>query len=203
MNIPVLCGRCHREGAPVARAYNITERNIVENYSQGIHGRGLFIAGLTVTATCNNCHGNHLVLPHSNSNSTVSQKNIAATCMQCHARIEDVHVKIINQELWEKQPGAIPACSDCHPPHKVEMQNILNNVSDKTCLACHEQENVHKIVEGEEVSLYIDVSQLASSSHNNITCVKCHSDITVNAKRPCESVGKVDCSNCHAEEAEI
>ena len=41
MNIPVLCGKCHREGAPVARDYNITEHNILENYSQGIHGQGI------------------------------------------------------------------------------------------------------------------------------------------------------------------
>ncbi|MFV0268316.1 MAG: hypothetical protein ACK5HT_14405 [Draconibacterium sp.] len=102
MNIPVLCGKCHREGAPVARAYNISERNILENYSQGIHGRGLFNAGLIVTATCNDCHGNHLVLPHTNSRSSISQKNIASTCMKCHARIEDVHTKIINRELWVK-----------------------------------------------------------------------------------------------------
>src|SRR5680860_32905 len=37
MNIPILCGTCHKEGAPVSRAYNITEHNIIENYSQGIH----------------------------------------------------------------------------------------------------------------------------------------------------------------------
>jgi len=39
MNIPVLCGKCHREGAPVARTYNIGEHNILENYSESIHGK--------------------------------------------------------------------------------------------------------------------------------------------------------------------
>jgi hypothetical protein len=66
MNIPVLCGSCHKEGAPVARAYNISEHNILENYSEGIHGQGLYKKGLIVSATCNNCHGNHLILPHTN-----------------------------------------------------------------------------------------------------------------------------------------
>ncbi|WP_163714059.1 cytochrome c3 family protein [Mangrovibacterium lignilyticum] len=203
MNIPLLCGRCHQEGAPVANNYNISEHNIIENYSQGIHGKGLFKSGLMVTATCNNCHGNHLILPHTNLNSTTSPRNIAKTCMQCHVRIEDVHLKIINKELWEKKPGAIPACTDCHPPHKVELKNILETISDKTCLNCHEQEDVHKTVGDSMVSLMVDVNELASSSHNNITCVKCHSDVTANLKRPCESAGKVDCSNCHAEEADI
>jgi predicted CXXCH cytochrome family protein len=203
MNIPVLCAKCHREGAPVARSYNIPEHNIIENYSQGIHGRGLFSAGLIVTATCNDCHGNHLVLPHTNINSSISQKNIANTCMKCHARIEDVHVKVINKELWEKKPGAIPACTDCHPPHKVEMQNIIANISDKTCLTCHENEGIHKMVDGQQVSLSVNVNDLVGSAHNNITCVKCHSDVTANIARPCETADQVDCSSCHAEEADI
>ena len=125
MNIPVLCGNCHQEGAPVERTYNVTEHNILENYSQSIHGEGLFKKGLIVSATCNDCHGNHLVLPHTSPNSSISLRNIAATCMKCHAEIEEVHKKIIKKELWEKEPGAIPACTDCHPPHKVDVQNIV------------------------------------------------------------------------------
>lgn len=203
MNIPVLCGQCHREGAPVARGYNIGQHNILENYSEGIHGQGLFKSGLIVTATCNDCHGNHKVLPHTNQNSTISQKNIASTCMKCHARIEDVHVKVINKELWEKKPGAIPACTDCHPPHKVELRNLLETVTDRSCLVCHERESIHKIVDNQQISLTVNVNDLTGSVHNNITCVKCHSDVTANIARPCETAGKVDCSSCHAEVAEI
>lgn len=203
MNIPVLCGQCHREGAPVSRGYNVSQHNILENYSQGTHGIGLYEKGLTVTATCNDCHGNHKILPHTNLNSSVSRKNIAATCMTCHARIEDVHVKIINKTLWEKSPGAIPACTDCHPPHKVELRNVLDNITDRTCLVCHEKDNVHKMVDGKQVSLKVDVAPIASSVHKSITCVKCHSDITPNITRPCETAEKVDCSSCHAEVADI
>lgn len=203
MNIPVLCGKCHREGAPVSRSYNITEHNIVENYSQGIHGRGLFQAGLTVTAMYNDCHGNHLVLPHTNLQSSISQKKIASTCMKCHARIEDVHVKAINKELWEKSPGAIPACTDCHPPHKVELLNILDNISDKTCLKCHESPTIHKLVNDNQVSLSVNIDEFINSAHNNITCVKCHSYVTANIARPCETTDKVDCSGCHAEESDV
>jgi len=201
MNIPVLCGQCHKEGAPVARGYNVGQHNIIENYSQGTHGVGLFQKGLTVTATCNDCHGNHKILPHTNLNSSVSRRNIANTCMKCHARIEDVHVKIINKTLWEKSPGAVPACTDCHPPHKVELKNVLENISDKTCLVCHEKDGVHKIVDGNQVSLKVDVNNIASSVHKNITCVKCHADVTPHAPRPCITSEKVDCSICHAEVA--
>ena len=101
MNVPYLCGRCHREGAPVASTYSISEHNIVENYSQSIHGEGLFKRGLTVTATCKDCHRSHLILPHTEPRSSIAPRNIAGTCMQCHSRIEDVHDKIIRGELWE------------------------------------------------------------------------------------------------------
>ena len=199
MNIPVLCGKCHKEGAPVARAYNINEHNIIENYSQGIHGKGLFESGLIVTATCNNCHGNHLILPHTSLNSTTSVNNIAKTCMQCHARIEDVHTKVIKGELWEESPGAIPACTACHPPHKVDPKNVAANMSDNTCLKCHGRDDVYKIVDGERVSLKVLRHDLDGYEHKNITCVKCHTDVSTHLERPCETAHKVNCDNCHAE----
>ncbi|MBA4410594.1 MAG: cytochrome c3 family protein [Bacteroidota bacterium] len=203
MNIPVLCGSCHKEGAPVARAYNISEHNILENYSEGIHGLGLYKKGLIVSAACNDCHGNHLILPHTNATSSISPRNIASTCMKCHARIEDVHTKVINKELWETQPGAIPACTACHPPHKVELKNLIAAISDKTCLNCHEKDETHKVVDNQTVSLKVDVSELTATSHKAITCVKCHSDVTANISRPCETAGKVDCSNCHTKESDV
>jgi predicted CXXCH cytochrome family protein len=203
MNIPVLCGKCHREGAPVARTYNITEHNILENYSESIHGEGLFKRGLIVTATCNDCHGNHLVLPHTSPNSTIAPKNIAGTCMVCHAEIEKVHTKIIKEELWEKEPGAIPACTDCHPPHKVNPQNIVNTISDQSCLKCHEEKGLHMISGDSVISLEVRKEDITNSVHRTITCVKCHSDVSTTLARPCETAGKVDCSNCHAEVANI
>lgn len=202
MNIPVLCGKCHREGAPVARVYNIPERDILSNYSQSIHGEGLFKQGLIVTAACNDCHGNHMVLPHTNSRSTVSVQNIAKTCTKCHARIEEVHIKIIKGELWEQEPGAIPACSDCHQPHKIRRAALVIRTSDRECLKCHEKEDVYKTVEGQKIFLTVHKEDIQNSMHRNIPCVKCHSDIDPQRHRPCETVGRVDCSNCHAQIAE-
>jgi predicted CXXCH cytochrome family protein len=202
MNIPILCGKCHREGAPVARVYNIHEKDILSNYSQSIHGEGLFKQGLIVSATCNDCHGNHRILPHTSVKSTISARNIATTCTQCHVRIEQVHIKIIKGELWEQEPGAIPACTDCHPPHKVNVQNLVLRTSDKECLQCHNKADTHKIVDGQKVSLVVDKTDIQNSVHKNIPCVKCHSDVTVDHKRPCDTVNRVDCSACHAYIAE-
>ncbi|NIO37434.1 hypothetical protein GTO27_06990, partial [Candidatus Bathyarchaeota archaeon] len=202
MNIPVLCGKCHREGAPVARIYNIPEKDILSNYSQSIHGEGLFKQGLTVTATCNDCHGNHLVLPHTNGRSTISARNIATTCTQCHARIEEVHVKIIKGELWEQEPGAIPACTDCHRPHTLRRTSLVLRTSDRECLLCHGKEDIYITVGAQQISMTVRKEDIQNSMHRNIPCVKCHTDIDPQRHRPCETAGRVDCSNCHAQIAE-
>ena len=198
MNIPIMCGRCHKEGAPVARVYKISEHNILENYSQSIHGEGLFKKGLLVSAACTDCHRSHLILPRTSKASSVSATNISETCMSCHFLIEEVHKKIIRGELWENEPGAIPACTDCHVPHKVRKETLELTLSDRSCLKCHKRNDVHKIVNGEKVSLTINRDIIDASVHKNIPCVKCHSDINPALKRSCTPVGKVDCSNCHA-----
>lgn len=201
MNIPVLCGNCHKEGAPVARTYNITEHNIIENYSQGIHGKGLFESGLIVTATCNDCHGNHYILPAKNRNSSVSTNKVARTCMKCHVNIEQTHKKVIKTELWESQPGAVPSCTSCHPPHKVEYQQATDKILDKTCLKCHitDTEKGEFLIKQTGDTIQFSNNHLPSSVHNKIQCVECHTSVSKKLKRPCETVETVDCSNCHIE----
>ncbi len=201
-NIPLLCGGCHKEGAPVSRSYDVSEHNIVENYTQGIHGVGLFQKGLIVTAACNDCHGNHLVLPHTSNNSTISQNNIAKTCMKCHTKIEEVHKRVIKGELWEKEPSAIPACNSCHPPHRENVQYIEARIADNICLNCHKKRDIHKIVDGTRISLRVLPGDLPNSVHKNIPCAKCHTDVSSYLSRPCETAKIVDCSNCHAEVSE-
>ncbi len=202
MRVPYTCGRCHREGAPVASTYEIFEHNIIENYSQSIHGEGLFQKGLTVTAACVDCHQSHLIFPHSDPRASISPRNIAETCMQCHSRIEDVHETVIRGELWEKQPGAIPACTDCHLPHKARKETVVLTVSDMSCMKCHGRTDVFKVAGPDSLSMHVDHAEVGASVHQNIPCVKCHSDIDPRRDRPCEPSGRVDCSSCHAKIAD-
>jgi predicted CXXCH cytochrome family protein len=198
-NIPYTCGRCHREGAPVATTYDLYEHDIVENYSQSIHGEGLFKKGLKVTATCSDCHGSHSILPHTDPRATIAPRNIAATCMECHAQIEDVHARVIRGELWESEPGAIPACTDCHRPHLARKETVTMTVSDNSCLKCHDDRSLMNVAADDTVSLFVDAEVLRASAHATIPCVKCHSDVDPRKDRPCEPASTVDCSNCHAQ----
>lgn len=205
MNIPFLCGNCHKEGAPVSQAYDIDEHNIFENYSQGIHGRGLFQSGLLVTATCNDCHNSHLILPHESPNSSINPDRIAQTCMKCHIQIEKTHKKVIKSELWETEPGSVPSCTDCHPPHKVEDQTIEDVVPNRVCLDCHLKDPAkgeYLLTESGD-TIQFDLSHLANSVHSQIECVKCHTTVSPMLNRPCETAESVDCSNCHIDLANV
>ncbi|MHB9014430.1 MAG: hypothetical protein ACYC49_19640, partial [Ignavibacteriaceae bacterium] len=48
LNIPYVCGSCHREGSPVQVQRHIPQSNILENYTESIHGEALLKKGLVV-----------------------------------------------------------------------------------------------------------------------------------------------------------
>ncbi|MGA3025915.1 MAG: hypothetical protein ABSF98_14190 [Bryobacteraceae bacterium] len=201
MEIPRLCGGCHREGTPVSLTRHIPQTNILGNYMDSIHGEGLFKRGLTVTAVCTSCHTAHFVLPHTDPRSSIAKANIAKTCTQCHAQIEAVHRKVIRGELWEKAPHLIPACVDCHEPHKVREVYYSQGMSDGDCQRCHGDPNLKVARGGAAVSLFVSQADLAGSRHSRKACVQCHTGGTPSDDvRPCRTMpAKVDCSICHAD----
>lgn len=200
MNIPSLCGKCHKEGTPVSQLETIGEEHVLEDYSQSIHGDGLFRRGLIVTAVCTSCHSSHNILPHEDPASTINRKNIPGTCMKCHAQIERVHLKVIRGELWEKKPDEIPICIDCHQPHNVRRVFYEESFPDEMCISCHSDENLQKTVDGDTVSLYVDSEEHENSVHKNNSCIKCHTNVSVSRDPVCRGSGRVDCSICHSEQ---
>ncbi len=195
--IPFLCGRCHQEGAPVQKQREIHQSNILTNYSESIHGEALLKKGLIVTATCVSCHTAHQILPHTDARSSIARKNIASTCTRCHAQIEEVHRKVIRGELWEKEQHVLPACVDCHQPHKVRKVFYDQGMADRDCLLCHERPGIKAAKDGR--SLYVDPTVLSTSMHASKACSQCHTGVSPSKVRPCETVvQKVDCASCHA-----
>jgi hypothetical protein len=68
-DIAGICGRCHGG----------REQTYLDTY----HGKAVTL-GREAAATCTDCHGNHSILPQSDPDSTLSSKNILATCQTCH-----------------------------------------------------------------------------------------------------------------------
>ncbi|MFI5143273.1 MAG: hypothetical protein ACHQQS_17845 [Thermoanaerobaculales bacterium] len=198
VKIPFLCGKCHHEGSPVSRSFDIPQDRILENYTESIHGEALLKKGLTVAATCVSCHTPHLVLPHTDQRSSIARRNIAATCAKCHSAIELVHRKIIRGALWEKEANVLPACPDCHQPHKVRQVFYEQGMADKDCLTCHSRKEIKASSDGR--SLWVDADELAASRHASRACSQCHSEVRPSLQRACASITrKVDCGSCHAE----
>ena len=200
-NIPFLCGTCHKEGSPVTKQRVIHQDNILENYSESIHGEGLLKKGLIVSATCISCHTSHEMLPHTDPASSIARKNIAKTCATCHTQIEKVHLKVIKGERWEKQPHLLPACVDCHQPHKIRKVFYDQGMADAQCLTCHQKPALRN---AEGRSMFVDYQEIGHSRHKTVSCSQCHSGVNQSHKRPCDTItkNKVDCASCHPETAE-
>ena len=195
LNIPFLCGSCHQEGTPVQMNRDIAQHNILSNYTESIHGEGVLKMGLTVSATCVSCHTAHSILPHTDPNSSIARRNIAATCTKCHGNIEIVHRKTIRGELWEKGANELPACVDCHQPHKVRNVFYDYGMANQDCMRCHANPSL-KARDGR--SMAVNDSEIGGSRHVKVACSQCHSEVTVSHIRPCETIThKVDCTKCH------
>jgi cytochrome b subunit of formate dehydrogenase len=201
MNVPVLCGSCHKAGTEVSQFRDIPQEDILEHYVDSIHGEGLFQKGLTVTAVCTSCHTAHQILPHTDPRSSIAHGNVAATCMQCHAQIEQVHRRVIEGRLWEEAPSRIPICVECHQPHEIRKVFYDSGAANRDCLACHGKPELATVRDGATVSLFVDAEAYATSTHANTACARCHSEVSPAHERPCDTVvSKVDCGVCHAEQ---
>jgi cytochrome b subunit of formate dehydrogenase len=198
MKVPFVCGKCHQEGAPVQRQRTIHQDHIIENFSESIHGEGLLKKGLIVAPNCASCHTAHSILPHTDPASSIARRNIAATCTKCHAAIELVHRKIIKGDLWEKEAHVLPACVDCHQPHKVRKVFYDQGMADADCMRCHAAPDLRASADGR--SLYVRATDLLRSRHAKTSCSQCHAGVSASRLRPCETIArKVDCASCHAE----
>ena len=201
-SIPNLCGKCHRKGEPAAVRYVGREHDIVENYTESIHGKGLLKSGLTVTATCTDCHTAHHELPHKDPNSSINRNNIASTCGACHYGIKEQFAKSVHSPTFDKNnTKPLPVCNDCHTAHKISRTDVVGFRLSimNTCGRCHE-----KIADTYFDTFHGQVSKLGYAktakcfdchgshdilpvdnpeshvSHENIvqTCQKCHEGVT-------------------------
>ncbi|MBU0983534.1 MAG: cytochrome c3 family protein [candidate division Zixibacteria bacterium] len=143
-NVPRLCAQCHQSDAPAAvRRANEEEsapREIVDEYSMSIHGKGLLESGLVVTAMCTDCHTAHHVLPRDNSASSIHDDNIAATCATCHNGIYEQFQESIHSPLVSESEEQLPTCEDCHKSHTISRadEHDFRSMVMLQCGSCHE-----------------------------------------------------------------
>jgi len=121
--------------------YTGVEHNIINNYQESIHGKGLLKSGLTVTATCTDCHTAHGVLPISSPESSVNPKNVPATCGRCHHGIEQQFEASVHSTAELKPGQKLPVCNDCHSSHTIrraDSEGFKLTIMTQ-CGRCHEE----------------------------------------------------------------
>jgi formate dehydrogenase gamma subunit len=135
------CGKCHEE--------------IKQEYSEGIHGQWM-LRGQTKSPTCTNCHGEHTILPTSDSRSRVSPAHLAeSTCIPCHqsAALSEQYdipsgeppsfIDPYHGLKGKSDRGTVATCFSCHEAHRIlphtnPQSTVHPDNLQKTCGACHE-----------------------------------------------------------------
>jgi len=84
-------------------------------------------------------------------------------------------------------------CLDCH-----RYPNINTNegayASQAFCMECHSQKTCQKAINGQKVSLQLNLQSFEKTRHKYTACIQCHRDV---AKCPHDSQIGAQCSGCH------
>jgi cytochrome b subunit of formate dehydrogenase len=195
------CGTCHDE--------------VVETYLQ--HGRG--IVGVSEhVPLCQDCHGSHHILPHTDTRSMVHSSNLPETCGTCHEDqdfLEELNIKFkhpievyqsgVHGKATAGGKDTAASCNDCHstggsahrilPPGHLESTINFFNIS-KTCGKCHGtiQVEFEEGIHGEFV---------ARGEVDAPTCTHCHGEhgilATDDPRSPVSPfrVAEATCTPCH------
>ena len=165
-NIAATCGRCHQA--------------VLAEYRESIHGTK-FAAGVTASAVCTDCHGEHNILAPSDSASPVAARNLSAqVCSPCHASVRLTRKFGLASDRFQSfadsyhglagRAGSVEVanCASCHGVHDIKPSSdstsrIAKNNIAATCGRCHPGANenfargeVHVIAtSGSERVLYL------------------------------------------------
>ncbi len=139
VNVPQTCGRCHKKQ--------------VELYSRSVHGRQL-ARGHKEAPVCTSCHGEHNIVAHGESGSSVYSGSIVKTCSNCH-----------NSEKITAQFGLpiSPVKSYMDSYHGVAFR--AGNLTVANCASCH---RYHDILAPSDPDSSVNPANLQN------TCGACH-----------------------------
>jgi formate dehydrogenase gamma subunit len=127
---PVDCKQCH-----LAQT---------ESYRASVHGLAL-AAGRAGSATCQDCHDSHEVVPSSSQLSPLHFSRQVETCGQCHEQeARDVAASVHGRATALGKRDA-PVCTDCHSEHKIEglKSSSTLKISAEVCSNCHASERMN------------------------------------------------------------
>jgi predicted CXXCH cytochrome family protein len=69
--------------------------------------------------------------------------------------------------------------------------------TNEDCMMCHEDQGLTGMMNGKEVSMYINMKLLKNSAHNSLSCISCHKDLTGSEFPHLDNLKSVKCGTCH------
>lgn len=139
-NIAETCGKCHSQ--------------VEATYKESQHGKAL-ANGVTSSATCTDCHGEHTILPHNDPKSPIASINISGkVCTPCHSSVKLTQKYGIPGQRYESFSDSyhglaakggdveVANCASCHGYHDIKSSSDPKSKTNKanliaTCGACH------------------------------------------------------------------
>ncbi len=164
-HIAETCGQCHGD--------------VQEQFDSSIHGKAL-MRGITASATCTDCHGEHNILSPHDPRSPVAPRNVSSqVCTPCHASLKLTEKYGLAANRFKSfadsyhglasRGGSVEVanCASCHGVHDIKPSTDSTSLIHpanlvKTCGSCHPGANenftkgrVHVIAtSGDDAILY-------------------------------------------------
>ena len=137
--VPDTCGMCHS--------------GVVDQFRASVHGQAL-ARGVTQAPLCTDCHGEHMILKHTNQASPVHNANIRDTCGSCHGNVR------LTRRFGMPADRLVSFDSSFHGlAAKSGSQTVAN------CASCH---GVHNILPSSDPKSTVNAKNLPK------TCGQCH-----------------------------
>lgn len=207
LNVARLCASCHAKREIVKKYFDeskdTTAQTAVADFRRSVHGLALSKAGLTVSASCSDCHDAHRVLPHDSTESTVNRLNLKATCGACHAGVltafdSSAHGKALASGDTTESGKKAPICIECHGGHNVKNANDARWFGGvvQECGACHQRliETYAETYHGKATALGYGIAAKCSDCHTAHSMLKAKDTLSsVNPKNLVET-----CGTCHS-----
>ncbi len=178
LNVATLCAGCHDDPRIIGTYFmapgETQARTAVKEFYETVHGTALTKAGLVVSATCNDCHGAHEILPPDSAASTISRAHVAETCGKCHSGVlatfeGSSHGQALKTGKKTTTGHSAPVCIDCHTSHRIVRANdpVWFRGVVEECGSCHEHlyETYFETYHGQVTELGYGLTAKCSDCH--------------------------------------
>lgn len=211
-NLAKTCAVCHADQT-IAERRGLPIRGAYKAYEKSVHGKAVEKRGIVVAATCNDCHGTHLLLAPTDSRSQINKFNVPKTCSQCHYGVFEQYKDSIHGVALRHGASDVPVCTDCHGEHEIlppqEPGSLVYTaeIAKTTCPRCHGAERIIR-----KYGLPANVVQTYKDSYHGLAdqlgvtlvanCASCHGVHDIRTKTdPRSSVNPANlqstCGKCH------